>query len=390
MAISSIQAVLNYGGVAATSPLPAPFRASPATQAPLVASPGSIVTVGANNPAPLVYNSAGLLQSLIQLKSSTAFPSGPAPGSAAARLQDDPGLVLGLNTNTNSGSSGLTANLPVGTAQALDNVLTNSPDGAAGIDQNQVLGDLLAQATGFSVSGLGLAATALNTNAAAAFSANPVLAQLARDTSVNSAFNNEIDTRVTLASANLNNGNDDVAVSGTPSQILNDVILSALRLSTATTGSAASGANSSGLGSAQLSAGTVPPQLANGRTSANADARTAAISGSANQPQPVSTASQNIDNPPATGIPATLANATISEPAGPATGQLRDLLNDPSASAINSVKLDPGYAAAVATLYLSAAIFRSQTNAVNVTTNSSIAQTRPVSGVQSIRAVKVV
>jgi hypothetical protein len=152
MAISSNLSVTSPYAPAVARAISVRDPESLARQIPALATPGVAVTIGANTPAPLLYNPAGLLRSLAQLDSRGSLPPGATSTAGSAGLQGDLETVLGLNSETGFLGTpdpiGSLANLSADSTQALNAVL------ADGQGNNQALQELLAQALNASSSGM--------------------------------------------------------------------------------------------------------------------------------------------------------------------------------------------------------------------------------------------
>lgn len=171
MAISSTLPISGFGTVIATRAVSVRDANSLAQQIPSLAGPGVAVTIGATTLAPQLYNSAGLLRALVGLDAADALPPGADPGVVSSELQGNLETVLGLNSEAGSlgvsDSIGSVANLSADSLQALNNVLADGLDTTTGESRDQALRELLAQTLNASSSGFDrttAAASVVNTS----------------------------------------------------------------------------------------------------------------------------------------------------------------------------------------------------------------------------------
>lgn len=171
MAISSTLPISGFGTVIATRAVSVRDANSLAQQIPSLAGPGVAVTIGATTLAPQLYNSAGLLRALVGLDAADALPPGADPGVVSSELQGNLETVLGLNSEAGSlgvsDSIGSVANLSADSLQALNNVLADGLDTTTDESRDQALRELLAQTLNASSSGFDrttAAASVVNTS----------------------------------------------------------------------------------------------------------------------------------------------------------------------------------------------------------------------------------
>jgi hypothetical protein len=441
MAISAIQPVSGFSQVAAVGALQVRRRVALVEQAPQIALPGVTVTLGASQSLPALYNSAGLLRSLIQVEATNDLPSGPLPGSDEARLQGELGVLLRLNTDTaNSGifsATGSTVTLSADTLQALNNVLANRLGDAGSSARSQAESDLLAQLLSASSSGLssatagaavlnasgvlrgatadtsskavdslltidlGLAARALDANSAkAAALATPSLLQNSQSSSTGFALGSILATNVNLAAAASNVSSLSLANldTGTSSAVKDNILRSSLNLS-GESGGLLAGGNLLDAGSTLALPTSITPEPMTRVLTALlreglADEQTPVIDlGAAAVVAPAGAAN---DTQPATGVvltptdstPAAPTDSILATPADSAGTELPGPINDPAATAVTTTTRNPAYAEAAAALYLSAAIYRSQPLPGDVSPPDELADTPAVSGIRQVLRLK--
>jgi hypothetical protein len=434
MAISSISSLSNFDIVAAVAN-PAQ-RNTVASQATPVATPGVVVTLGTSLSTTPLYNAAGLLQSLQRLQAANALPTTPETGSAEAQLLVNLNTVLGLNTSTAGGgifnATGSLSNLSSDAAQALNNVINSGVDGT-GVDRNRILSDLLSQAMNFSSTGLdgtsaaasvldatgvfqntasgattgtlnnllgadlGLASTALNLNTSSATSlAGNGLLQSSTSSSTD-AFSSLISADLALATARIGGQGSAGSTAGS-GQTLADVLQSKLNLSSAAGGVVADSAISAKATATSASIQSLSAQFVT--SAAVALPTTAALSsmasaGSTNAPtadaasQMRTFTTQDSANSTSATVSVPTAESGTATTSTTATARLQTLLSDPAARAAISIT-DPGYAAAAAALYLSAAIFRFHaSDAIDLESVRTVASDT-VNGIHNVTAPRAV
>lgn len=438
MAISAIQPVSGFGEVALIGALQARRRVSVVEQAPQVALPSVTVTLGASQSLPALYNSAGLLRSLIAVDSANGLPSGPLPGSDQASLQGDLGVLLRVNADTtNSGlvnATGSTATLSVDTLPALDNLLADRLGDAGGGERRQAESDLLAQLLSAASSGLngatagasvlnatgvlqgptadtagkaldsllttdlGLAARALDANSArAAALATPSLLQNPPNDATGFALDSILAAQVQLATAasNASSLSLENLDTSSASPVKDDLLRSSLNLSGGS-GGLLTGGGLLATGTAVALPETMSAEAATRvlagllREVGRDDALPAIELGTVAVADAAATAA-----PPTTaGAPASARAATnpdgsaLATTIGSAATELPAPVNDPAATAINTAAGNPAYAEAAAAFYLSTAMYRSQAHPGNPGGPDEEAENRAISRIQYVPGLK--
>lgn len=441
MAISAIQPISGFSQVAAVSALQLRKRVTLVEQAPRIALAGVTVTLGASQSLPVLYNSAGLLRSLIQVEATNDLPSGPLPGSDEARLQGELGVLLRLGTD--SGNSGIfnttdsTVTLSADTLQALNNVLASRLGDAGDSARSQAESDLLAQLLSASSSGLnsatagaavlnasgvlrgatadtsskavdslltidlGLAARALDANSAtAAALATPTLLQNSQSSSTGSALGSVLAANVNLAAAASNVSSLSLANldTSTSSAVKDNILRSSLNLS-GESGGLLAGGNLLDAGATVTMPTRFTPEAVNRVLTA------LLLEGLADEQTPVTDpgaaavvvpAGAANDTQPATGVVATPTALTQAAPTDSILSTRDDFagtglsgtINDPAATAVTTTTRNPAYAEAAAALYLSATIYRLQPLPGDVNPPDEFADTPAVSAIQQVPPLK--
>lgn len=420
MAIGSTLPISGFNTVIATRAVSVRDPNSLAQQIPSLAGPGVAVTIGASAFAPLLYNSAGLLRSLVGLDAADALPSGADPGAVSSELQGNLETVLGLNSEAGSlgvsDAIGSIADLSADSLQALNNVLANGIDDTAGANREQALRELLAQTLNASSSGLDrttAAASVVNTSGVLrvasadeslrALNALPTsslgLAATALDTGIGDtalpqnslndasslAFNRLLAADLEQAIAELDTSRPRRRPGGSAGA--SDLLLSGVSLLTAATdASAIIGESALTADELALAPGLSPESLV--RLALQTPRRGDEAAPTENTQTLFATERSGTSAPrPGVAGPPAAAQSGAATPTvaalNPAPGPLRTLANTPGAS----ITLEPRYAELAASMTMGAAVYRFQ---ASVATGVPPGEVDPARTVWPIRPVQEV
>ncbi|MCF8198657.1 MAG: hypothetical protein K9J42_07820 [Sulfuritalea sp.] len=393
MTVRAIQGVSGLSEVAFIGSSRVRRRVSLAEQLPQIASPSVSVTLGANQSAPSLYNAAGLFQSYLQADSAKN-PTGPLPGSNEALLQGELKTLLRLNSDTsNSGilnATGVTASLSASALQALNNVIANRLGEAGGSERSQTESELLLQLLNLSSSRLSGATADLNIGALSqgSIDANSFSALL------NSILGSGLDLSSLpigsliggagffgggLASLLGSGGSGEAGLFGLATPDLLDIGAPGI-FNLNVTGAQAPGNSSEA--DARASAGLARQAGAEGSTPASDRRDVAAALLTSNVPD--SSAAPIIVSQPSPQLAVNQAAQTLPASVISAVTITPNQTTDPARTAINTVAGNPTFAESVASLYLSAAVFRAQHHPGDESVPETLTEVQAISGVPQV------
>ena len=351
------------------------------------------MTLGTSQPLPLTYSAVGLLQSLNRVETSNVSVSDPLALSDSAQLQAQLETLLRLNADTrNSGSlstGDATSTLSAEALQTLNTVLVNQLGEAGASARSQAENALLEQLLNSASSRLNSASEALTAGA---------LPQATLDTSSftalwNSILNSSLDLSslplgVLAGQAALSNLGAPGQFSGGGFSVFGQTAANSLLgigapglFSVGATGTQPQTEPSA---SAVPSSSAVPGTSDAGGRLSSIDQRVAAIVDSAANAPAISAGPGAVTRPP-TGRVARPVEQTLPVSADLAMTNPPIQVSDTARSAINIVAGSPNYAEAVASLYLSAAVFRAQSHQGDTTIPDESAQVETVSAIQQVQ-----
>ncbi|MCF7995497.1 MAG: hypothetical protein K9L88_11720 [Chromatiaceae bacterium] len=393
MTITAIQAVSSFGGVSFYGASPVRRQVSLVEQAPLLAPRGVTVTLGASQPPPLTYNAVGLLQSLNLVESSNVSTSDPLALSDSAQLQAQLETLLRLNTDTsNSGNLSTRDSISTLSAEALralNTVLANQLGEAGASERSQAENELLAQLLNSASSRLNSASEALTAG---------TLPQATLDTSSFTAlWNSILNSNLDLSSLPLGVLAGQAALSniGTPGlfssggfslfgQSPAGSLLSIGAPGLFSVGATGTQPQTDISASADPSLTAVPGTSGVGSQYSSIARRVAAADDSVGN-APVTSTGQGVVTRPSAERAARPLEQTLPLSADLAMTSSPIQVSDTAQSAINTVAGNPNYAEAVASLYLSAAVFRAQSHQVDATIPDESTEVRTVSAIQHVQ-----